>query len=348
MLRQIAANDLRAAIATVKRDIALPAVLGRICPAPCEKACRRRPADDAVAICRLKRFVADADLAAPVRYLPERPSDSGRRVAIVGAGPAGWSAAYYLLAMGHTVTAFDENAAAGGRLRTETSEAELPRDVLDADLRPVEMLGAELRMNTRIEGKEALEDLRRRFDAVLIAAGATARQQAEAWGLALGPRGIQVEADTYQTGLPAVFAAGNALRGKGLAIRSLADGKEAAVAIDQALGGRAVTGPAKPFSTRIGRLEADELAEYLAGAGQSPRRDPAAGPDAGFAPPEAIDQAARCMHCDCRGQADCKLRQVSDAYQADPRRYKGQRRSFQQDRQHARDVTERGDTTLPL
>jgi NADPH-dependent glutamate synthase beta subunit-like oxidoreductase len=150
MLRQIASEDLRDAIVTVKRDIALPAVLGRICPAPCEKACRRRPADGAVAICLLKRFVADADLVAEERYRPHCKPASGKRVAIIGAGPAGWSAAYYLLGQGHGCTIFDEDPDPGGRLRHETTEEELPRDVLDADLQPVIQLGAELRMNTRV------------------------------------------------------------------------------------------------------------------------------------------------------------------------------------------------------
>lgn len=342
MLRQIASGDLGEAIVTVKRDIALPAVLGRICPAPCEKACRRRPADGAVAICRLKRFVADADLASGDRYLPPRRPASGKRVAIIGAGPAGWSAAYYLLQSGHACTIFDESPEPGGRLRHETTEDELPRDLLDADLQPVVRLGAELRMTAPVSGKEAFGGLRDRFDAILIACGATAKGQAESWGLQSAQRGIQVTKDTYQTNITGVFAAGNAIRGKGLVVRSVADGKEAAAAIDQYLSGRQVTGPPKPFSTRIGRLEADELALYLAGAGRASRRDPAAGPTAGFAPEEAVEQSARCMHCDCRKPTTCRLRHYCDLYRADPRRYKDRRKPFRQDRQHAEVIYEPG------
>jgi NADPH-dependent glutamate synthase beta subunit-like oxidoreductase/ferredoxin len=346
MLRQIAAEDSRGAIVTVKRDIALPAVLGRICPAPCEKACRRRPADGAVSICLLKRFVADADLASSARYLPECRPSSVRRVAIVGAGPAGWSAAYYLLQQGHACTIFDENEKPGGRLRHETSADELPHEILNADLEPVLRLGAELRMNTRIGGREAFEGLRHEFDAVLVACGATAKQQAETWGLETAQRGVQVAQDTYETSLAGVFAAGNAIRGKGLVVRSAADGKEAAISIDQYLSGCKVSGPQKPFSTRIGRLEEDELALYLAGASQSPRRDPSSAskgyPAAGFTPQEAVEQSARCMHCDCRGVETCKLRRYSDLYGADPRRYKDARKPFRQDRQHAAVIYEPG------
>jgi len=361
MLRQIASEDLGGAMVTVKNDIALPAVLGRICPAPCEKACRRRPADGAVAICLLKRFVADTDLGSADRYLPECKPASGKQVAIVGAGPAGWSAAYYLLQQGHACTIFDENPDPGGRLRRETSEEELPRDVLDADLEPVVRLGAELRMNIRIAGKEAFEELRGKFDAILIACGATAKGQAEAWGLELAPRGVRVDKDTYETSVAGVFAAGNAIRTKGLVVRSVADGKEAAVSIGQYLSSRKVTGPQKPFSTRIGRLEEDELALYLAGAaagaekgtgpicrngpeGASHKLDlsPFRLPAAGFTPAQAVEQSARCMHCDCRGLQTCKLRQYSQLYRADPRRYKAERRPFRQDRQHAEVIYEPG------
>jgi ferredoxin len=342
MLRAIAAEDFAGALRTVKRDIALPAVLGRICPAPCEKACRRRPADGAVGICLLKRFVADVDLRRDDPYLREREPSSGKRVAIIGAGPAGLAAAYYLQQRGHACTLFDENQRPGGRLLVETSEEELPRDVLAAEVDCIVRLGAELRMNTRIGGVDDFARLRDEFDAVLVACGAPGKEQAEAWGLDVAERGLHVERETYRTSAEGIFAAGNAVRTKGMVIRSLADGKEAAVAIDQFLRGQSVMGPQKPFSTRIGRLDEDELGQYLAGASQAPLRQPAGGPDARFTPTEAVEQAARCMHCDCLGQTDCKLRHWSAVYGADPRKYKAERRRFEQFRQRNGVVFEPG------
>ena len=88
MVRQVAAGDWCGAIATVKRDIALPAVLGRVCPELCERGCRRREVDSPVAICLIKRYVADADLASGAPYLPPCKANMGRRVAVVGAGLA--------------------------------------------------------------------------------------------------------------------------------------------------------------------------------------------------------------------------------------------------------------------
>ncbi|MHC4664732.1 MAG: FAD-dependent oxidoreductase, partial [Planctomycetota bacterium] len=130
MIRQIEAGDLREAIATVKKDIALPAVLGRICPAPCEKACRRVAFDEAVSICLLKRYAADVDLESAEPHSPVCKRSQNKRVAIVGAGPAGLAAAYYLLQDGYSCTIFDEHEEPGGMLRYGVPRENLPIDIL--------------------------------------------------------------------------------------------------------------------------------------------------------------------------------------------------------------------------
>ena len=174
MLRQIAAGDMRGAIATVKHDIALPAVLGRICPAPCEKVCRRGDLDVPVSICLLKRLVADIDLASAKPYGPECLPASGKRVAVIGAGPTGLSAAYYLRQYGHACTLFDENAQLGGRLIQEPKAVGLPAAVLQAEIAAILRLGVTVQTESRIE-LTRLAELRSRFDAVLLACGATGK-----------------------------------------------------------------------------------------------------------------------------------------------------------------------------
>ncbi|HUT93853.1 MAG TPA: FAD-dependent oxidoreductase [Thermoguttaceae bacterium] len=340
MLRQIAGEDLRGAIETVKRDIALPAVLGRICPAPCEKACRRAPADGAVAICLLKRYVADVDLASDDPYLPECKPSTGKRVAIIGGGPTGLAAAYYLLRDGHAVTVFDDQPALGGRLRHETAEDELPRDVLDGEIALVTRLGTEVRPSTPAGDDPSLEHLARQFDAVLVACGATKKETLERWGLQAGTRGVEINRETYETSVPGVFAAGNAIRTKGLVIRSVADGKEVAVSIDQHLAGRPVSGPEKRFSSRIGRLSDVELSEFMADASEASRSQPEG--RQGFAHAEAARQAGRCLHCDCRALTTCKLRQYAERCGADPKRYGGERAPFHQSTQHSQVIYEPG------
>ena len=332
MLRQIAGGELGQALITVKADIAMPAVLGRICPAPCEKVCRRGNLDGAVAICELKRIVADADLDSAEPYLPPCRPASGKRAAIVGGGPAGLAAAYYLAQCGHAATIFDDSDALGGMFGREIPESKLPRDVLRREIAQILRLGMESRLQTRVGRDVSFAELRGQYDAVVIALGWTAAEQAPPWGVGVSGGGIVVKRRTYETNLPGVFAVGNALRGKGTTgIRSLADGKEAAVAIDQYLSGRAVTGVSPPFTTRIGKMAHDELVQLSAETSPVARCEGTGGLETA----SAAAEAARCLHCDCRALKTCRLRKYSAMYAADPRRFKAERRTYEQDIRHA-------------
>jgi ferredoxin len=326
MLRQISAGQLGEAIATIKRDIALPAVLGRVCPKPCEKGCRRHAADGAVAVCQLQRYAADLDLASSEPYLPPAGSDSGKRVAIVGGGPTGLSAAFYLRQRGHACTLFEARGQLGGRLRTETAEDQLPRAVLDAEIAAVLRLGVTVRLDTPLGETRAaagnwLDALLAEFHAVLLACGPAAKALASSGGLETAAHGVRVDPHTYAAGRPGVFAAGGAIHAKALVVRSVADGKEAARSIDRYLNTGSVAAPAKPFSSRLGRLEVGQLDALVTLAGGEPRQEPAGE----FLPDQAAQQAGRCLHCDCRGLATCKLRRYAAEYGADPARYRGER-----------------------
>ncbi len=332
MLRQIQAGRYDEAVATIKEDIALPAVLGRVCPKPCEKGCRRGSADGAVAVCDLKRIVADWDLARDRFYLPSCEPASGKRVAVVGAGPTGLSAAYYLRRRGHEVVLFDRRPLPGGRLRGETGEnppADLPGEVLDREIAAVLALGIDFRGETELTPSDASGGvtpaaLQSRFDAVLICIGEQKKEVWEALGLQAGPRGAIVNRDTFLTSIPGIFAAGNAIRGRGLVVRSCADGKEAAHAVDRFLKEGTAAPPPQAFSVRIGKLSPDELAELRSLASDAPRRELKAPIDA-VDPAAAAAQAGRCLHCDCRALPGCRLRRYAERYGADPNRYKGER-----------------------
>ncbi len=332
MLRQIAAGELREALITVKADIAMPAVLGRICPAPCEKVCRRGNLDGSIAICELKRIVADVDLDSAEPYLPPRRPASGKRVAIVGGGPAGLAAAYYLAQCGHACTIFDDTDALGGMFGREIPPEKLPRDVLQREIALILRLGIETRMNVRVGRDVSFTELRAQYDVVVIAIGWTAAEQVPPWCVGVSGGGIAVKRRTYETNLPGVFAVGNALRGQGTTgIRSIADAKEAAVAIHQFLSGQVVIGTSTPFTTRIGKMAQDELVQLSSNTAQVPRCEAANG--VGLS--QSAEQAARCLHCDCRALSTCRLRKYSAIYGADPRRFKAERRKYEQDIRHA-------------
>ena len=274
MIRQIAAGNLRDAVITVKERIPLPAVLGRICPAPCEKGCRRAQHDAALSICLLKRHVGDADLASDTPWLPARKPTTGKRVAIVGAGPAGLSAAWYLLQEGHACILFDDHEKPGGMLRYGVPQDRLPGEALDGEIAVIARLGAQFCFSAAI-GKVA--ELRGRYDAVLFAVGELKKGEAERLGLPASDHGIQADKQTLATPLPGVFAAGGAIRPQRMAVRSVADGKAVAVSIGQFLTGQPVTGERRLFSTHIGKLRDGEMAAFLEGASAAARVEPSGG-----------------------------------------------------------------------
>lgn len=341
MIRQIAAGELRDAVVTVKRDIALPAVLGRICPAPCEKVCRRKQHDDAVSICLLKRYVADVDLQSDSPYLPQCRQKCGKRVAIIGAGPAGLAAAYYLQQDGIECTVFDDHEEAGGMLRYGVPEKDLPRDVLAKEIAAIERLGVTFRFGTRVGAAISMDEIRRDFDAVFIGTGELKPDDAERLGVEASSDGIKVNSRTGATNVPGVFAGGNAVRNRRLAVRSVADGKEVAQSIRQYLRGEEVTGPARVFNSRMGKLEDGEMDLFLASADAGARQKPS-DPAGGLSEREAHAESLRCLHCDCRKPESCLLREYAQAYDARQSRYKGDRRRFVQHTQHPDVIYEPG------
>lgn len=347
MLSAVNGGDFRSAIAIVKKDLALPAVLGRVCPAPCEHNCRRSRLDNPVSICLIERRVADADLASDSPYLPACAQASGRTVAVVGAGPTGITAAYHLQQAGHACTVFEREARAGGKLRRQFAADVLPPEVLDAEIAVVERLGARFELESTIDSAAALAALGDRFDAVLVAGGALDAATGSApFGLHAVKGRVQVDPRTGETSRPGVFAAGDAVRPSELIVRSVADGKAVALCIDQYLRGEAVIGSPRPFAVRVGRVEDEELVQLRAGAAAYDRVVPAQNPAGGMAEIEALAEADRCLHCEC-GQRDCcRLQQLAARYGARKDRYGSSRRPLERRFRHAEIVHEPGKCIL--
>jgi NADPH-dependent glutamate synthase beta subunit-like oxidoreductase/Pyruvate/2-oxoacid:ferredoxin oxidoreductase delta subunit len=148
-----------------------PSVMGRVCPAPCESGCNRNEVEDFVGINSVEHFLGDWAIANKLQY--RKPDTAtGKKVAVIGGGPAGLSCAYQLALKGHEVTVFDEHAELGGMMRYGIPGFRTPRDTLDAEIRRILDLGVKTRLSTRVGREVTMDALQKEFDAVFMGLGA--------------------------------------------------------------------------------------------------------------------------------------------------------------------------------
>ena len=167
----IANGEFDAALKLIKNKIPLPASIGRVCPHPCETVCRRKKVEEPINIAQLKFFAADIDLKGE-SYLPPVAEETGKKIAIVGGGPGGLTAAYYLRQLGHEVTVFDMMEKMGGMLRYGIPEYRLPKAVLDSEIALIEKLGVRLCNNVKFGRDITIDMLKKVNDAIILAPGA--------------------------------------------------------------------------------------------------------------------------------------------------------------------------------
>lgn len=168
----IAQGRDKEALELIANNMPLAGSLGRVCTRPCEEGCRRQLVEQPVAICQLKRFPADQAVAQGWEIKPSRLPSIGKKVAIVGAGPAGLSAAYYLQMFGVDCTVYDAHEAPGGMIRYGIPSYRLPRNIIDGEAAAIEELGATFKYNTAIGRDISMEELRAQYDAVFLGLGA--------------------------------------------------------------------------------------------------------------------------------------------------------------------------------
>jgi len=168
-IRLVAEGKFAEALAVVKEKVPFPQVLGRVCFHPCESVCRRGQLNEPIAICALKRFAAEQDRGRrPADTSKANPTD--KKVAIVGSGPAGLTAGYYLAKLGHSVTIFEALAEPGGMMRFGIPGYRLPKEVLDTEIEGVKSVGVEIKTNSKLESLDSLWE--QGYEAIFLAIGA--------------------------------------------------------------------------------------------------------------------------------------------------------------------------------
>ncbi len=168
MMNLVARGELERASRLLRQENPLAGVCGRACFHPCESRCNRREFDEAVAINLVERFVADYGMGGPA-VKPKRKT--GKKVAVVGSGPAGLSCAYFLAVMGHEVVIYEALPVPGGILRVGIPPYRLPKDVVEREIKAIEGVGVKIETNCRVGEDITLEDLRERYDALFLSPG---------------------------------------------------------------------------------------------------------------------------------------------------------------------------------
>lgn len=281
MLRLLARRDAGAAGVLAREALVLPAVLGRVCTAPCEVVCRRGVLDEALAIRELHGRLGET-LASSEEIGSHLAAASGKKVAVIGSGPAGLAAAFRLRGYGHACTVYEKQARAGGML-LDFPEEQLPREILEQDIAQILQSGVDIVFNTEVGSALTLERLFDEVDAVVVACSLAAPER------------------------PGLFRAED----KKTPVRSVASGKAAAEAV-HALLMQGAGSTCSPYQSMIGRLTPEQTQVFAEGripeAALARRRN--------VSEPER--EAERCLHCDCHAPVSCKLRQYATEYDVRP------------------------------
>lgn len=305
MLAHLARGDADAARGVIVSHLALPVTLGFICPAPCEKACRRGVLDAPVAICAAKRLAGTDGTARG-----GAAAESGRRVLIVGGGPFGLAAAWHVRQHGHACHVMEATPVPGGVLLAQTA-GRLPAEALAADLARLRTAGVTFETDSRVT-PAAVPALLAAYDGVVLAAGTDSLPLAEA--LCAGVRQELVAADrvTHQTANPKLFTGGAAMQACRMAATACAHGRRVAAELDAWLRtGRPRGGEPARFRSRAGAIPRGQLAGWRTGADGARSLPPAGGVQPATLTRAVVQaEAARCLQCACARQEDCRLREL--------------------------------------
>ena len=321
MLREVRDNRMEEAVWTVRSDVALASILERMCHAPCEKGCRRGQHDEPVAIQHMARHVADWHIKEKAAYpLPCAPA-TGKQVCIIGAGPTGLASAHYLTLLGNQCVIFDKAKQVGGSLLSEVKNGTLPEWVMEGEAGLLKNMGVEFRMEKEIDA-DSFNEIQKNQDAIVLACGESAATSLEAWNLELAQKGVKADRKTHVTNIQAVFAGGGVANAEMNILKVIQNAKSMAACVDQCLRKAPMVGEVDIYNHMMGRLQEGELDLFVKQAASGAKPEIRALRDKDITVEDALEESLRCLHCDCRGNKDCSLREYSEEYGAKQTQFK--------------------------
>lgn len=291
-VEKIKAGNINGAFEVLRKKQPFPGIIGRICDHPCQLACKRQEAGEAISIANLEKFCVE-NYSAPLKVL--LPPKKELRIAIVGGGLSGLTAAFDLAKKGYQITIF-EAADRLGRSLWELPEEKLPRQVILNELAIIQEMGVETKLNTRIGQDISLTELRQRYNAVFME-----------------DNDLLIDPITYATDMAGVFAGGSRVNGSSSLINSVSDGRRAAISIDRYLQNVSLT------ASRHNEGAFDSLlftnTELVEAQNAVKMHDQASG----YNKEEAIAEAGRCLQCEC---LECvKACHFLRSYRSYPKKY---------------------------
>ena len=300
MNRLIASGDMARASDLTIRSMGFPSTISYVCPAYCDNACRRKKVDTNISICRLKRHVA---------LHPEKPdiksligNKKGIKVAIAGAGPSGLSAAFRLAMAGFSVTIYEKENESGGSLLDKISDGTLPKKQFHEELNNLVHMGVTLIYGTTVDKPFCMSLAKSGIAALINATGSKFTD-----GFAAVDDSMAYEGDMGEIGGLMVVTTGGAIKDNLNAVKCFQYGKNSGEALIKYLtGSKSKNEEPKSFNSTLGKVEDAEWKVWAQESREGVKRSVEIPDDA-----SATDEAAACMHCDCRAATNCSLRDLA-------------------------------------
>jgi ferredoxin len=314
MNRLTAEGKFEDAFKCIQEEIALPLILGSICQAPCEGACRRKELDEPVAICKIKQFngLEHYNSKQTNNFTPVQD----KKIAVIGSGISGLAAAWEGIKAGYKTVVFEAQEIPGGSL-LNISNDRLDPSHMNTEIDYLQKSGVEIKTKQKIDRNILKNELLNKFDAVILCCGKSGND--DILDL-LNKHNYPDIKNKFKTDINGLFVAGDFIKPKKMPIRALAEGKDAMRALIKWLETGNFIKTNKSFNSRFGKLRDEEKIEYQK-EGSFYKRVINNAPVEIATSKDTIKEAKRCLHCDCRALSNCKLKIYSEEYGADRKRF---------------------------